>query len=198
MTEQDSDTLSKVIAMMRSREQVGRAKYGVTLDRTDLDLRAWLTHMFEELLDGANYAQRALDMLDGKVNSPDPPDYHYDGSNVRMFRPGQPEPITHEIDHDGSKTGFPGASLAQGTLGEQFANVANVTKDVPDYRLSEFIRRELQKRKSVIENARFVSIEYRLRENARDGMTIPPEDILSVTLNIGGTRMKFRNPECES
>lgn len=38
----DSATLTQLIAMFRQREQVGLAKYGTTVDRTDLSLRDWL------------------------------------------------------------------------------------------------------------------------------------------------------------
>ncbi|MFL5001402.1 MAG: hypothetical protein ACJ8FU_08305 [Xanthobacteraceae bacterium] len=46
------------------RSQVGIAKYGVTLDRTDLSLRDWLQHAYEEHLDAANYLKRAIIELD--------------------------------------------------------------------------------------------------------------------------------------
>ena len=47
-----------------SRSQLGVAKYGVTLDRTDLSLRDWLQHAYEETLDQANYLKRAIIELD--------------------------------------------------------------------------------------------------------------------------------------
>lgn len=46
------------------RSQIGIAKYGVTLERTDLDLRAWLQHHYEELLDAANYTKRCIMEID--------------------------------------------------------------------------------------------------------------------------------------
>ena len=62
-----------VVAAVRDdllrRSQLGIAKYGVTLDRTDLNLRDWLQHAYEETLDQANYLKRAiieLDRADGK------------------------------------------------------------------------------------------------------------------------------------
>jgi hypothetical protein len=42
------------------RSQLGIAKYGVTLERTDLSLRDWLQHAYEECLDQANYLKRAI------------------------------------------------------------------------------------------------------------------------------------------
>lgn len=47
------------------RSQLGIAKYGVTLERTDLSLRDWLQHTYEETLDQANYLKRAIIELDG-------------------------------------------------------------------------------------------------------------------------------------
>lgn len=47
-----------------SRSKLGIAKYGVTLDRTDLNLRDWLQHAYEETLDQANYLKRSIIELD--------------------------------------------------------------------------------------------------------------------------------------
>lgn len=46
------------------RSQAGIAKYGHTLARTDLDLRAWLQHAYEECLDQAQYLKRAMVEMD--------------------------------------------------------------------------------------------------------------------------------------
>ncbi|WP_197682161.1 hypothetical protein [Methylobacterium aquaticum] len=53
-----------VRADLLSRSQVGIAKYGVTLARTDLNLRDWLQHAYEETLDQANYLKRSILELD--------------------------------------------------------------------------------------------------------------------------------------
>lgn len=56
-----------VIAKLRSRGDEGHRKYGTTMDRKDLTIREWITHLQEELLDGAQYAERLLrgnDLLD--------------------------------------------------------------------------------------------------------------------------------------
>lgn len=50
---------SEVTRQLIERDAKGRAKYGTSLDRTDLDLQAWLQHMAEELLDAAGYALAA-------------------------------------------------------------------------------------------------------------------------------------------
>jgi hypothetical protein len=47
-----------------ARSQVGIKKYGVALDRTDLSLRDWLQHAYEETLDQANYLKRAIVEID--------------------------------------------------------------------------------------------------------------------------------------
>ncbi len=53
-----------VRADLLRRSQFGIAKYGVTLDRTDLSLRDWLQHAYEECLDQANYLKRAIVEID--------------------------------------------------------------------------------------------------------------------------------------
>ena len=51
------------VALLRSRSRAGQAKYGVTLERTDLTLGQWLTHLEEELADALNYVQRLRSLL---------------------------------------------------------------------------------------------------------------------------------------
>ncbi len=41
-----------------SRSQVGIKKYNTTLDRTDIDLKGWVTHALEEALDLSLYLKR--------------------------------------------------------------------------------------------------------------------------------------------
>jgi hypothetical protein len=52
---QDSKILSSVIEDMRSREQVGKVKYGTTMDREDLTTGQWITHLKQELQDAILY-----------------------------------------------------------------------------------------------------------------------------------------------
>jgi len=52
--------VEQVIELMRKRSRVGKVKYGVGLDRTDLNEREWLQHLMEELADALGYAQRKL------------------------------------------------------------------------------------------------------------------------------------------
>jgi hypothetical protein len=58
--------LERVIADLQAREARGLGKYATTVDRTDLKLRDWLQHLYEELLDAAVYARRQIDLLDGR------------------------------------------------------------------------------------------------------------------------------------
>jgi hypothetical protein len=48
---------------------VGKKKYGVTLDRNDLSLSDWLTHLQEELMDAVNYIERIKKVVDGEKRS---------------------------------------------------------------------------------------------------------------------------------
>tara|TARA_S200002703_G_scaffold20803_1_gene17244 strand:+ start:2498 stop:2689 length:192 start_codon:yes stop_codon:yes gene_type:complete len=51
----------EVIAKIRQRAEVGKAKYGVTMERGDLGLLDWLQHLQEELMDAAVYVQRLIE-----------------------------------------------------------------------------------------------------------------------------------------
>jgi hypothetical protein len=52
-----SDNTVALIELLKARETRGIVKYGVTLDRTDLQPTEWMQHAIEELLDGAAYLQ---------------------------------------------------------------------------------------------------------------------------------------------
>ena len=52
------DEVCKKILM---RAEIGKAKYGVTMERTDLDIVGWLTHLQEELMDAAVYVERLIE-----------------------------------------------------------------------------------------------------------------------------------------
>ena len=47
-----------VAKRIEMRAQKGLEKYGVTCERSDLDLHQWLTHLQEELMDAAVYIER--------------------------------------------------------------------------------------------------------------------------------------------
>lgn len=46
------------------RQQKGINKYGTTVADNNLSLREWLNHQYEELLDAAVYARRAIAEID--------------------------------------------------------------------------------------------------------------------------------------
>lgn len=46
------------------RQQFGLHKYGTTVAQNPLELRQWLQHQYEELLDAAVYTRRAMSELD--------------------------------------------------------------------------------------------------------------------------------------
>ena len=56
--------VEKNVALLRARSQVGIKKYGVTLERDDMQLIDWLRHALEETLDKANYLQAAITRLE--------------------------------------------------------------------------------------------------------------------------------------
>jgi hypothetical protein len=54
----DDTIVQSVINKFLQRSEVGKQKYGVTLDRTDLNTLDWITHAQEELMDGILYLER--------------------------------------------------------------------------------------------------------------------------------------------
>ena len=52
-----------VRAMLLQRSQIGLAKYGVTTERTDVDLVGWLNHLQQELMDACIYIEAAKKAL---------------------------------------------------------------------------------------------------------------------------------------
>lgn len=53
-----------VCADIAQRQSQGIAKYGTTVAENPLELRLWLQHQYEELLDAAVYTRRAMAELD--------------------------------------------------------------------------------------------------------------------------------------
>jgi hypothetical protein len=63
--EQNYGTIPQEISdMLMERSAVGLAKYGTTMDRTDLKGSEWCQHAIEEMLDGAQYLLRVKKMLE--------------------------------------------------------------------------------------------------------------------------------------
>lgn len=54
----------EVCAKIQQRAEVGKSKYGVTMERSDLSLIEWLTHLQEELMDAAVYVQRLIEEVE--------------------------------------------------------------------------------------------------------------------------------------
>jgi hypothetical protein len=50
--------VESVVAKFQKRSLLGIAKYGTTLDRTDLNTLDWINHAQEELMDGILYLER--------------------------------------------------------------------------------------------------------------------------------------------
>lgn len=64
LTPEDS-IVESVREELKQRSTTGFAKYGTTLDRTDIDLAGWLQHLKEELLDAALYVERIKKEIEG-------------------------------------------------------------------------------------------------------------------------------------
>jgi len=60
-----------VCADIARRQELGKNKYGTTVAENPEQLRFWLRTLYEEMLDGAIYAKRALFELDN-TNPPKP------------------------------------------------------------------------------------------------------------------------------
>lgn len=56
-----------VAAKLQKRAEGGRAKYGVTMERTDLSTLDWLIHAQEEAMDLAVYLERLIQDERSKV-----------------------------------------------------------------------------------------------------------------------------------
>ena len=50
--------VESVIEQFKQRSEVGKVKYGITLDRTDLNALDWLKHLQEELMDATLYIEK--------------------------------------------------------------------------------------------------------------------------------------------
>lgn len=64
--------VDKVVEAVRrdllNRSETGIRKYGMSLEREDLNLRDWLQHAYEECLDQANYLKRAIIEINDNKN----------------------------------------------------------------------------------------------------------------------------------
>ena len=56
------DTIvKKVVDKYEERSAVGIKKYGTTLNRNDLELKEWIIHLQEELMDATLYLEKILE-----------------------------------------------------------------------------------------------------------------------------------------
>jgi hypothetical protein len=55
---QPDSVVQAVIDKFANRAKMGKEKYGVTMDRNDLEFWDWLNHFQEELMDGIVYAEK--------------------------------------------------------------------------------------------------------------------------------------------
>lgn len=54
-----NDTIvNTVLDKYKERSKVGKEKYGTTMDRNDLNVLEWLTHLQEELMDATLYVEK--------------------------------------------------------------------------------------------------------------------------------------------
>tara|TARA_R100001198_G_C5222345_1_gene204039 strand:- start:507 stop:695 length:189 start_codon:yes stop_codon:yes gene_type:complete len=56
----------EVCKKIRARSDVGKQKYGVTMEEEELSRLAWLIHAQEEAMDLAVYLQKLIEMEGGK------------------------------------------------------------------------------------------------------------------------------------
>ena len=67
MNESPCRHAGNVAAKMVERARFGESKYGVTVERSRIDLIEWMMHLQEELMDAAVYLERIIsDMESGK------------------------------------------------------------------------------------------------------------------------------------
>jgi len=53
----------KVIQQIKTRAELGKNKYGTTMERTDLTLKEWIQHAQEEAMDLAVYLEKIKSLL---------------------------------------------------------------------------------------------------------------------------------------
>jgi len=54
----------EVCKKIQARSDVGKKKYGVTMEEEILSMREWLVHLQEELMDAAVYVEKLLGMVE--------------------------------------------------------------------------------------------------------------------------------------
>lgn len=56
----EDTVVESVLDKYEERSEAGKLKYGKTLDRKDLTMKEWLTHLQEELMDATLYVEKLL------------------------------------------------------------------------------------------------------------------------------------------
>ena len=64
--------VDNVINQFAIRSKKGVEKYGVTLERNDIDLLGWIQHLQEELMDAVLYVERIKDELQNQTQAGKP------------------------------------------------------------------------------------------------------------------------------
>ena len=59
-TVKEDTEVESVLDKYQERSEAGKLKYGKTLDRKDLTMKQWLTHLQEELMDATLYIEKLL------------------------------------------------------------------------------------------------------------------------------------------
>ncbi len=54
----------QVCEKILQRSEVGKKKYGVSMEEEVLSIRQWLIHLQEELMDAAVYVEKLLEMVE--------------------------------------------------------------------------------------------------------------------------------------
>jgi len=67
----EDSVVKSVVNKYQTRSDVGIKKYGVTLDRNDLNFIEWINHLQEELMDATLYLEKLKSELEQNPNFPD-------------------------------------------------------------------------------------------------------------------------------
>jgi hypothetical protein len=57
--------VTSIIAKFKTRSELGKKKYGVDMDRTDLSVLDWINHAQEEHMDAILYLEKLKQTLGG-------------------------------------------------------------------------------------------------------------------------------------
>ena len=58
--------VTSIVEQFTSRAKMGKAKYGVDLDRTDLELVEWIEHAKQEHMDAILYLEKIKQIVSGE------------------------------------------------------------------------------------------------------------------------------------